>query len=85
MASPSDGAREQMAEATRRALELAPGSDRRLAELADVSPSLLSRVRSGESGVSVATMRKIAGALKEQRLRAEQAEEVLWGVITRIE
>lgn len=77
--------RQRMLEAARRALDLAPGSDTETAELAGVDPSLLSKIRHGESGVSLLTMRRIAGALDDQRDRAERAKQILRRVIAEIE
>lgn len=85
MTPAQNAVRKRMADATRRALELAPGSDREIAELAGVDPSLLSKIRHGESGVSLLTMRRIAGALDDQQDRAERAKQILRRVIAEIE
>lgn len=53
----------ELTEAVREALKRIPGSERALAIEAGVSPATLTRVKSGERGVSPDIVRRLADAL----------------------
>jgi transcriptional regulator with XRE-family HTH domain len=63
--------------AVRQALELAPCSDRALANLAGVTPSTVSRVRAGERGATREVTTQLADALGRWAAECAEAEVLL--------
>jgi len=61
--------------AIRRAIELAPCSARQLALEADIDPSLLARMASGDRTVTAATAAKLEHALRRWAERSIEAAE----------
>lgn len=56
---------EALAEAVREILQRVPCSDRALARAADVPPSAISRIRTGDRGCSPEVAASLVGALEE--------------------
>lgn len=69
-------------DAVRRALDLAPGSLRALAEEAGVSEALLRAVRDGQRRATQATVEALAGALERLAGRNAQAAATLRDTLT---
>jgi transcriptional regulator with XRE-family HTH domain len=63
--------------AVRRALDLAPCSDRALALKAGVPPSTISRIRKGERGVTPEVATRIAAAIGEWAADCQEAEAMI--------
>jgi transcriptional regulator with XRE-family HTH domain len=68
---------QNLGEAVREALELAPCSDRALANLAGVPPSTVSRVRAGERGATREVTTQLADALSRWAAECAEAEIIL--------
>jgi ribosome-binding protein aMBF1 (putative translation factor) len=73
---------QSLAAAVRRALEVAPCSQRALAIEAEIDPSLLARIATGEKGLSVETAAKLERALLAWSDRAKDAAEMIRGAHT---
>lgn len=87
MARPATGAYHahmtpEREDAVRRALELAPGSLRALAEEAGVSEALLRAVRDGQRRATRTTVEALAGALERLADRSGQAAATLRDTLT---
>jgi len=69
--------RESFPAAIRRALEVAPCSARALAIAAEIDPSLLARIATGEKGLSADTAAKLERALLAWSERAKEAAAII--------